>query len=205
MRTRAIPLLLLVGALGYAQMAHTQEPPPPATPAPAATPATPATPDISAFDANGDGKIDAEEAKALLDSDPTAADGVKDVLGVVEAARDLKGKSGTELAIGIAMLLAIIFKLLLSLVKVLSKNTEWFKSSRGKAALKYSTLGLGALAAIGAGIAAGVGAGLGWVEVVIIGLSGPGAMVVHEVSSLLPGVGKHASVPTSDEPPSTTT
>ena len=97
------------------------------------------------------------------------------------------------MALAIAALLAAIFKGLLSLVKVLAKNTGWFDSSKGKAALKYSTLGLGALAAAGAGIAMALGADLAWWDVLIIGLSGPGSMVVHELASLLPGVGKHAS------------
>jgi hypothetical protein len=176
----------------------------PAPEKPAATDAAkPAVPDISAFDTNGDGKIDATEAASMVHKDPSVTDVMSDVGGVVEAAKSIKGKSGVELALAISMLLAIVFKLMLSLVKVASKNTDWFKSSRGKAALKYSTLGLGALAALGAGVASAVGSGMGWVEVVIIGLAGPGAMVVHEISSLLPGVGKHASVPGSDVPPPT--
>jgi hypothetical protein len=148
---------------------------------------------IKDLDTNNDGRIDAEEAKALIEKDASGADVAKGVGEVVDAARNIKGKSGNQLALAISVLLAAIFKMLLSLIKVVSKNTDWFKSSRGKSALKYSTLALGALAAIGAGIATAMGANLGWMDVLIIGLSGPGSMVVHELSSLLPGVGKHAS------------
>lgn len=192
-------IVLLLAPMPALSQEAPVEPAAPEAATEAAKPA-PVNVDISAFDTNGDGKIDSTEAAALLTADPSVTDVTSDVGALVEAAKSIKGKSGTELAIAIALLLAVIFKLLLSLIKVASKNTDWFKSPRGKAALKYTTLGLGALAAIGAGIAASVGAGIGWVEVVIIGLSGPGAMVVHEISSLLPGVGKHASVPGSDVP-----
>jgi hypothetical protein len=190
MRKYLIALLFLVGGFAFVQPSFAQEEP--AAPAAAEQPKDIPTSDL---DTNGDGKISAEEAKALLDADAGVGDVVSGVSDTIEAAKDLKGKTGTDLALGISALLAVIFKMLLSLMKIVSKNTGWFEGARGKAALKYSTLALGGLAAIGAGIAMALGAGLAWWDVVIIALSGPGAMIVHEVSSLLPGVGKHASVP----------
>jgi hypothetical protein len=159
---------------------------------------TPIPPAMGDVDANADGKIDKDETKALVDKEASVADTVSDVGDVADAVGGLKGKSGKGLAMAIALLLATIFKMLLSFVKILSKNTGWFDGARGKAALKYTTLALGALAALGAGVAASMGAGLDWLDIAIIAGSGPGSMVVHELSSLLPGVGKHASVPGSD-------
>jgi hypothetical protein len=154
---------------------------------------------VSEIDTNKDGKISAVEAKAYKDKEATVGDVVEGVTEVVDAAQDLKGKSGTGLALGISLMLAAIFKTLLSLVKVMSGSTGWFAGKRGKAALKYLTLGLGALAAGGAGIFMALGVGdLAWWDVIIVGLSGPGSMVVHELMSLAPGVGKHASVPDPD-------
>jgi hypothetical protein len=182
MRKHLIALLLLVGGFAFVQPSYAQKQPASAV-------------SVSDIDTNKDGKIDAKEAKALLDKDAGVGDVVSGVSDTIEAAQGLKGMKGKELALGIAMLLAVLFKMLLSLVKVMSKNTGWFAGARGKAALKYCTLALGALAAVGAGIAMGLGVGLDWIDVVIVALSGPGAMVVHELASLLPGVGKHASVP----------
>lgn len=159
---------------------------------------TPKPTPLSEIDTDGDGKVSAEEAKAFKDADADAGDVAKDVVAIVDASKDLKGKSGTELWLGISGLLAVIFKGLLSLLKVVSKSTGWFDGSRGKAALKYSTLGLGFLAAGGAGIAMAAGVNMAWYDVLIVGLSGPGSMIVHEFMSLAPGVGKHASVPDPD-------
>lgn len=165
--------------------------------APAPDAATAVAADI---DTNKDGKVSADETEKLIDKDETVNDVASGVGDVVDAAQGLKGKKGTELAVAISVLLAAIFKMLLSLVKVLSKTTNWFATKKGKLTLKYMTLGLGVLAAVGAGITSSLGAGFGWVEILIIGLSGPGSVAAHELSFLIPGVNKKKEEPKAEEP-----
>lgn len=158
-------LFLIVALLAIPTVAQTQDAPKPAA--------------VSDIDKDGDGKASAEETKALVDKDVSVTETVGELGDVVEAAKDLKGKSGTPLALAIAMFLAALFKGVLSLIKVLAKNTTVFVGRKGKTRLKYTTVALGALAAAGAGVANSLGAGLPWYDVAIIACGGPGAMVVH--------------------------
>jgi hypothetical protein len=157
-----------------------QEPAPAAEPAATTEKAAPATSDI---DTNKDGRIDSDETKALVDKDENVSDVVDGAGEAIDAAKNMKGKKGTELALAIALFLAALFKSLLSLIKVLKKSTNIFKTKKGKKILKLSTIGLGVLAAVGAGIANTMGAGFGWMEILMIGLSGPGSLAVHELTS----------------------
>jgi hypothetical protein len=141
-------------------------------------------------DTNADGKVDGEESKALAEADAKASDVVEDVGGLAKAIgdyKDNKANKGTMMAL--ALLLAMIFKMLLSLVKVLAKNTKVFAGKKGKAWLKYSTMALGALV----GVCANLAFGVGWLDALILAGSGPLSMVVHEYSSLLPVAGKHSA------------
>jgi hypothetical protein len=79
----------------------------------------------------------------------------------------------------VSLLLAAVFKLLLSLLKVLAKSLAWFKSQDGKRILKYSTIGLGSAAAL----VANLSFGLSWVDALTILLSGPLAVAIHEYTS----------------------
>lgn len=149
----------------------------PAAPAVAAPTAKPATP-VSSLDTNGDGKVDAAETAAATAKDSTVKDVIKDGTDVISAAKGVKD-SGTPKAVAIAVLLGAIFKLLLSLIKVLAKNVAWFKSQDGKRVVKYSTLALGVLATLTANLAFG----MGWVDAIMILLSGPIAVAIHEYTS----------------------
>jgi hypothetical protein len=76
-------------------------------------------------------------------------------------------------------------------MKVLGKNIAWFKTKDGKRVVKYSTLGLGAAAALLANLAFG----MHWLDAVQILLSGPLAVAIHEYTS-------DSSEPKSDDQPS---
>ena len=190
---RSFLLAMLLCFLTFAPDVVGAETPDAVTPAPAAVAApakaTPAPAVDASIDLDKDGKVSAEETKALVDKDASVGDVVKEGSAALDAAKDLKGKSGKSLALALAIFLAALFKMLLSTVKVASKSTDWFKTKRGK----YSTLVLGGFAAAGAGAAAMMGVPFDWMDIAVVGLSGPGSMIAHELSALLPGVGKHTS------------
>jgi len=165
-------LLLIAGLLLVPMVAPAQEPAP--KPEPAATaPAADAPKPDSSLDTNNDGKVDADEVKAATDADAEISDVIKDATGVYEAVKDKKSlPKGTFWAV----MLGAVFKLLLSLVKVLGKNVAWFKTKDGKRVVKYSTIGLGAAAALTANLAFG----MHWMDAVQILLSGPLAVAIHE-------------------------
>jgi len=182
-------LALLVPVLVMAQPAPTPTPAKPEVAAPAVTPAAPVTapapkPAVvapkptSSLDLNGDGKVDATEIAAATNSDATPSDIIKDGAEVVGAAKGMKD-SGLPKGVAIAVLLGVIFKLLLSLMKILGKNLAWFKTQDGKRVIKYSTLGLGALA----GLMANLAFGMGWIDAITVLLSGPLAVAIHEYTS----------------------
>ena len=144
-----------------------------AQPAPAPTVAP-----ASSLDTNKDGKVDAAETAAATSADAGVSDVVREGAEVVDAAKALKDPSLPK-GLAIALLLAAVFKLLLSGLKMVSKFTPWFKSQDGKRVLKYSTLGLGAAAALVANLAFG----MGWIDAATILLSGPLAVAIHEYTS----------------------
>lgn len=136
----------------------------------------------SSLDQNNDGKVDKDEVADAIQSDARAGDVVEDVKDVVGEAgslkNDLKDAKGnrTAMMMVIAGFLAALFKLLLSLVKVLAKNVPWFSGKEGKRIIKYSTLGLGALA----GLCANLAFGVPMLESLLIFLSGPLSVAIHE-------------------------
>jgi len=134
----------------------------------------PAAP-TAAMDTNHDGKVDNKETTAEIEKNVSVGDVVADVAGTVEAARDLKGKKEGKAAL-IMLFLGAIFKLLLSAVKLVKKQTNWFHAKKAKRILKYSTIALGALAALMSNLAFG----MGWIEAGVILLSGPMAVAIHE-------------------------
>lgn len=132
----------------------------------------------SSLDTNGDGKVDAAEQAAATAKEATVADVIKDGADTVNAAKALKDPTMPK-GVMVAVLLGAVFKLLLSLMKVLGKNIAWFKTANGKRIVKYSTLGLGAAA----GLVANLAFGMSWIDSVTILLSGPIAVAINEYTS----------------------
>jgi hypothetical protein len=159
MKTRLAAVLILLMAGLWVAPSFAQDPV-----APAGT-----------MDTNKDGKVDKDETAAEVNKDVGVNDVVKDVTGVVDAAKDLKGEKEGKAAL-IMLLLGAIFKLLLSAVKVVKKETNWFHAKKAKRIVKYSTIGLGAAAALMSNLAFG----MSWIEAGIILLSGPMAVAIHE-------------------------
>jgi hypothetical protein len=136
----------------------------------------------SSLDTNKDGKVDAAETTAAVSADAAPTDVIADGAGVISAIKGLKNRGQADsppVGLLVAVLLGAVFKLLLSLIKVLGKNLAWFKTQDGKRVVKYSTIGLGSAAALLANLAFG----LNWVEALTILLSGPLAVAIHEYTS----------------------
>jgi len=152
----------------------------PTAPAPAAAPDKPAATTPAKLDTNNDGVVDKDETAAAVASDATVGDVLDEVNETVGAAKELKGVKDAEgwrakLMI-IAAFLAGLFKLLLSGIKLIKAQTKWFEKKKAKRILKYSTLGLGALA----GLASNIVFGLPIMDCIVIFMSGPVAVAIHE-------------------------
>jgi len=160
------------------------DPTPAPAPVPAVTPSPPkvkaAVPYSSDLDTNHDGVVDAAEAAAATSAPATTGDVIKNGSEVISAAQGLKDPTMPK-SVLIAVLLGAIFKLLLSLLKVVANNMSWswFASADGKRVIKYSTLGLGAVAALCANLAFG----MGWMQALVLLISGPLAVAIHEYTS----------------------
>ena len=166
---RAILFVCLM-AMPFAALA---EPTPAATEAVA--PSAPAA--TSKLDTNNDGKVDAAETAAATNADADVGDLIADGADTVSTIKNVVDKKDT-MPVGtmILVILGVVFKLLLSLMKVLGRNIAWFKSKDGKRVVKYSTLGLGAAAALVANLAFG----MNWIEAAQLLLAGPIAVAIHE-------------------------
>lgn len=115
----------------------------------------------------------------------------------VSAAAELETKEAERAARMIAMagVLAVALKMLVS---VLRAWRGFFKTDRQKAGLKIATLVIGFLAFL----AANIGFGIPWWQSVILAGGGPGAILVHELTKLVPVLrGKRKYVSKSDPPP----
>jgi len=163
MKTRFAALLILLAAGLWVPPLHAQDPKPDETVA------------AGELDLNKDGKVDADEMAKAAEGEAGVGDVVKDVGAVVDAAKDLKGSKEGKATL-IMILLGAIFKLLLSAIKLVKKQTNWFHAKKAKRIVKYTTLGLGALA----GLMANLVFGMGWIEAGIIVLSGPISVAIHE-------------------------
>lgn len=132
---------------------------------------------IGSMDTNDDGKVDAKEIAAAIEAEASVVDVIEDGTNLVDAVTEV-AKHKDELGGGMIVLLVLggLFKLLLSLIKVLGRNVVWFRTRDGKRVIKYSTLGLGAAA----GLVANLAFGLHWAEALEIMLSGPLAVAIHE-------------------------
>jgi hypothetical protein len=157
-------LVMLIPALSVAQDAQPLPRKEAVVVAPAVAPAVVATP-----------------AAVVVEEEATTDTVVQDAVAAAEAAGGLKAdlksaESRTAKLMVVASFLAALIKLLLSLVKVLAKNVSWFAGKEGKRIVKYSTLGLGALT----GLVANLGFGLPLVESLLVALSGPLSVAIHE-------------------------
>jgi hypothetical protein len=122
----------------------------------------------------------------------TLVDGEADVSVLPEQARDIaraiddvRVKRTNRLMLW-AALLAAIFKLLLSGVKITGGMPDFWKGERGKAALRLTTLGFGGLVYLASTLAMG----MSWWEALLLAMSGPASMIIHEYSRLIPGLKK---------------
>jgi len=119
-----------------------------------------------------------------VDSGVTTENPIKDVVtnikDVVAKAKEVsKTSDKTEKLLIILGLLAALFKLLISLLKVLSK---WFTSKVGGTVIRISTLVLG----VGVFLVTNLALKMPWYDAVWLSLSGPGALVLHELTLLIP-------------------
>jgi hypothetical protein len=122
----------------------------------------------------------------------TVNDVVTDAKGVADAFKAYKTTqaAGNKLAtrLGLMLLLAAIFKILLSCLKFTS---EFWKGNKGKTALRLSTLVVG----IAVVLLSHFGAGEGWVSAVLLGVSGPLAISFHELFDIIVGLVQKTPVP----------
>jgi hypothetical protein len=110
-------------------------------------------------------------------------DVVADVTGIIDAAGAIKEAKGdrTAMFIAISALLAAVFKVLLDLLKL--TGAAIFKN---KTFLKVAPLVLGFIVFLCTAFAAGQE----WYNALIMAFAGPGAIMITEISKLIPGIGK---------------
>lgn len=176
----AAGVLLCVPAFG-------QEPP--AEPADSAT-----TEEVVKPDPVEDAK---KEYVELVDGDVKVKDVIADgteVYEAIQALRDEKKQTGTVTFAMIMLLLAAIFKALLSVAKIIGKlvGVEFWKTRKGKTIMRLICIGLGLATMATAKLAAGVG----WGDAILLFFSGPGALAVHELTGLFVGMKDDKDEPT---------
>lgn len=174
-------------------IADAQEPatPPIEAPAAAETPkADEAKPDKVEPAMTGD------QANELVDKDVETTDALNDAAEIVKASKDLANAEdgNVDIKVLITLLLAAIFKFLLSAIKLSGrfsdKLKEFWASDKGKLVLRLSTLVLGAAVMLTANIAAGVP----WLEALFMGLgAGPGSLAIHESVKIIPMFAKKSA------------
>jgi hypothetical protein len=127
----------------------------------------------------------------------TVNDVVTDAKGVAEAFKVLKAAKGAgdKLAARLALmgLLAAIFKILLSCLKFTS---EFWKGAKGKLVLRLSTLVLG----IGVTLLSHFAAGEDWMSAIMLGISGPLAISIHELFDVIVALVQKKPVPPAPAP-----
>jgi hypothetical protein len=182
-------LFVSVFALTLSVLAYAQEPA-----APAVTPAAPATtvvaapavaptpapavavPETPAAPVEAPAVVKVEGDKVTVNDIVTDAKGVADAVKAYQAEKKEGDKHAARLAL--MALLAAVFKILLSCVKFTS---EFWKGKKGKAALRITTLSLGIVVALVSHFAAGES----WTSAIMLGVSGPLAISVHELFDVI--------------------
>ena len=115
-------------------------------------------------------------------------------------ARALDQKRSGDMArmVGIAAILAVVLKALLSALKGWK---SYFKTDKGKAWLKVITVVVG----FAAFVLTNIGFGIPWWQALIVAGGGPGSILVHELMKLIPVIMGKAPLPAderdSDKPP----
>jgi len=163
---------LLWAAIALAQAPATPVPVP--TPAAVEQPAAPAVEPAAVPDV-----VKVEGDKITVNDVVTDAKGVVEAFVALKAAKSAGDKAAAKL--GLMLLLAAIFKVLLSCVKF---TGEFWKGVKGKLALRLSTLVLG----IAVALLAHFGAGEDWMSAVMLGISGPLAISFHELFDIIVGL-----------------
>lgn len=119
-----------------------------------------------------------EQVKDLVDGEVTYENVSADVQATIDAVAAARAADRTTRLAAIMALLATLFKLLLSGVKLAGGLSIW--GERQGAVIRIITLCLG----ICVYFASSIVAGMPWWEAFFLALSGPGAMVVHEYTQL---------------------
>lgn len=123
-----------------------------------------------------------EEFTELVDGEVKIHDVVSNVTEVYEAVKTYRGEQEARAKLALLLLLlAIVFKMVISVAKLVA--TEFLSSPKGKTAIRVSTLFLG-LAVL---MLSRVGVGMHWIDAFFLSLSGPGAIVVHELLDIFSG------------------
>lgn len=137
-----------------------------------------------------DDKVEGDGKTTLKD----VAEDTTDVVKAVADYRDAKSDSSdkTQIRLLLMAMLAAIFKLMLSGIKMTS---PFWKGRKGKTVLKLCTLGLGVAVFLTSALAAGEG----WWDAFILGLSGPIAVAGHEYTKLIPALFKKKDADAGDE------
>lgn len=155
--------------------------------------AAPDQPLIDANDVAAPAAVE-EPVKVTVDGDKvTVGDMLLSAGDVAKAVKNYKAQGGEDAGakaakrLGLMLLLAAIFKFLLSGLKL---STPFWKGTRGKALLKVITITLG----LAAGFAAQLGMGEHWWDAITVGLSGPLAVAFHEYTYLIPTLAKKRAV-----------
>lgn len=79
-----------------------------------------------------------------------------------------------------AAVLAAVFKVLISGLRMTGTWEGWWRGKDAKTALRIITVTLG----LGTFLMSHLAMGKSWFEALVLGLAGPGAMVIHEYSKL---------------------
>lgn len=128
-----------------------------------------------------------EEFIELVDGDVKIHDVTSNVTEVYEAIKTYRGEKDAQARLALLLLLlAIAFKTVISGAKLVAN--EFLSGRMGKNIIRVSTLFLG-LAVL---MLSRMGAGMHWIDAFFLSLSGPGAIVVHEILDIFSG-GKDVS------------
>lgn len=114
----------------------------------------------------------------------------------VEDKVEKKNKNTSEKLVAISAVMAVILKLLISAIK---SWTGFFKTDKGKAALKSILITFG----FAAFILTNLGLGIPWWQAIILAGGPPGAILVNELSSLFPVILGKKKLPKPTETPET--
>ena len=94
----------------------------------------------------------------------------------------------------IAAIIAVVLKTLLSM---LAGWKDYFQTDKGKAWLRLITLIVGFVAFV----ATNIGFGIPWWQALVVAVGGPGAILVHEVTKIVPALRGQGLLPPSIPPP----